>query len=218
MDLPKKLFVAREKNFIKNNILRVKRSYPAEPKQRFVDTRYGKTHDLKSSGLLPIYVHKKVRVYILHVYEKKNYFYFSFVLAFYTSFAISSHTVQLFYLDVILKVNFLQNYGKVPKFVAVKADESVETETIKQHDFDENKMSKISSCRYIDKEERKILLDGMKKKWEEMMKQFQRLPFLSDTLPKAQKKAKMERELQQLEKDIATIEQHPHIYVYDNNV
>lgn len=58
----------------------------------------------------------------------------------------------------------------------------------------------------------------MKKKWEEMMKQFQRLPFLSDTLPKAQKKAKMERELQQLEKDIATIEQHPHIYVYDNNV
>lgn len=36
---------------------------------------------------------------------------------------------------------------------------SVETETIKQHDFDENKMSKISSCRYIDKEERKILLD-----------------------------------------------------------
>lgn len=71
MDLSKKLFVAREKNFVKHNILRVKRSYPAEPKQRFVDTRYGKTHDLKSSGLLPIYVHKKVRVYILHVYEKK---------------------------------------------------------------------------------------------------------------------------------------------------
>ncbi|XP_029667386.1 enkurin [Formica exsecta] len=170
MDAPKKLFVAREKNFVKRNIFRVKRSYPAEPKQRFVDTRYGNTHDLKSSGLLPIYVHKK-------------------------------------------------NYGKIPKFIAVdtKADVSVETETIKQHDFDEDKMSKISSCRYIDKEERRILLDGMKKKWEETMRQFQKLPFLSDTLPKAQKKAKMERELQQLEKDIATIEQHPHIYVYDNN-
>lgn len=50
------------------------------------------------------------------------------------------------------------------------------------------------------------------------MRQFQRLPFLADTLPKAQKKAKMERELQQLEKDIALIEQHPHIYVYDNDV
>lgn len=67
MDLPKKLFVAREKNFVEQNILRVKRSYPAEPKQRFVDTRYGNTHDLKSSGLLPIYVNKKVRVYIMHM-------------------------------------------------------------------------------------------------------------------------------------------------------
>lgn len=57
-----KLIVAREKNFIKQNILRAKRSYPAEPKQRSVDTRHGDTHDLKRSGLLPIYVHKKVRV------------------------------------------------------------------------------------------------------------------------------------------------------------
>lgn len=57
----------------------------------------------------------------------------------------------------------------------------------------------------------------MKKKWEEAMKQFQGLPFLADTLPKAKKKAKMEHELQQLEKDIAVIEQHPHIYVYDND-
>ncbi|EFN74446.1 Enkurin [Camponotus floridanus] len=168
-DLSRELFVARDKNFVKHNILRVKRSYPAEPKQRFVDTRYGNTNDLKSSGLLPIYVHKK-------------------------------------------------NYGKVPKFIAIdrKTDVSAETETIKQRDFNGDKVSKISSCRYIDKEERKILLDGMKKKWEETMRQFQRLPFLADTLPKAQKKAKMERELQQLEKDIAVIEQHPYIYVYDN--
>lgn len=73
-DLSRKLFVTREKNFVKHNILRVKRSNPAEPKQRFVDTRYGNTHDLKSSGLLPIYVHKKVRVY--YAYKKK----FSFAL------------------------------------------------------------------------------------------------------------------------------------------
>jgi len=56
-----KLVVTREKNFVKQNILRAKRSYPAEPKQRSVDTRYGDTHDLKKSGLVPIYVYKKVR-------------------------------------------------------------------------------------------------------------------------------------------------------------
>lgn len=58
----------------------------------------------------------------------------------------------------------------------------------------------------------------MKQKWEEVMKRFRRLPFLADTLPKAQKKARMERELQQLEKDIAIMEQHPHVYVYDDTL
>lgn len=57
-----KFAVAREKNFVKQNILRAKRSYPAEPKQRSVDTRHGDAYDLKRSGLVPIYVHKKVRV------------------------------------------------------------------------------------------------------------------------------------------------------------
>lgn len=58
---PEETAVVRRKNFVQQNILRAKRSCPAERKQRYVDTRYGDTHDLKSSGLLPIYVHKKVR-------------------------------------------------------------------------------------------------------------------------------------------------------------
>jgi len=57
----------------------------------------------------------------------------------------------------------------------------------------------------------------MKHNWEELMKRFQRLPLSSDMPPQAQKKAKLEFELQQLEKDIAIIEQYPHIYVYDDN-
>jgi len=59
-NLIKKLNVSEEKNFIKKNILSIKCSSYAEPKQRFVDSRFGDTHELKSSGLLPIYVHKKV--------------------------------------------------------------------------------------------------------------------------------------------------------------
>lgn len=60
-DLPKELVTARRKDFVKQNILCVKRSSPKELKQRTVDTRHGDTRDLKYSGLLPIYVHKKVR-------------------------------------------------------------------------------------------------------------------------------------------------------------
>ncbi|KYN09633.1 PREDICTED: enkurin [Trachymyrmex cornetzi] len=163
-DSLEKLFVTQEKNFIKQNILHAKRSYPAEPKQRSVDTRYGDTHDLKRSGLLPIYVHKK-------------------------------------------------NYGKIPRCIV-----KVHTRVEPAEPFNGDETSRVSACRYIDKEERKRLLDGMKQKWEEAMQRFRRLPFLADTLPKAQKKARMERELQQLEKDIAIIEQHSHIYVYDETI
>lgn len=60
-DLPEKLAVAKGKDFIKQNIVCVKRSSPKEPKQRSVDTRRGDTYDVKNSGLRPFYVHKKVR-------------------------------------------------------------------------------------------------------------------------------------------------------------
>ncbi|EZA62548.1 hypothetical protein DMN91_005647 [Ooceraea biroi] len=165
-ELSKNLDVPREKNFIKENILCAKRSHRAEPKQRFVDSRFGDTHELKKSGLLPIYVHKK-------------------------------------------------NYGSIPKFV--KRDVKVDVKPTETIEYDCNGVPKIPAYRYIDKEERKMLLDGMKQTWEELMKRFRGLPFLTDTLPKAQKKAKLEYELQQLEKDIANIEQHPHIYVYDDS-
>ncbi|XP_011053180.1 PREDICTED: enkurin [Acromyrmex echinatior] len=175
-DSLEKLFVTREKNFIKQNILRAKRSYPAEPKQRSVDTRYGDTHDLKRSGLLPVYVHKK-------------------------------------------------NYGKIPRCIV-----KVYTRAEAAEPFNGDEIPKVSACRYIDEEERKnfhliwtevteyIRKQGMKQRWEEAMQRFRKLPFLVDTMPKAQKKAKLERELQQLEKDIAIIEQHSHIYVYDEMI
>lgn len=58
----------------------------------------------------------------------------------------------------------------------------------------------------------------MKKKYSEIMKQFQCLPFLIDTAPKVKRKATMEGKLKQLEKDIELIENHPYIYVYDDGV
>lgn len=109
-----------------------------------------------------------------------------------------------------------KNYGKVPRFIAIGAKDDAKIETKLVEWLNGIKISRISACRYIDKEQRRMLLDGMKQKWEEAMKRFRGLPFLADTLPKAQKKARMKRELQQLEKDIVIIEQHPHIYVYDD--
>ncbi|XP_014481087.1 PREDICTED: enkurin [Dinoponera quadriceps] len=166
-DLPEELVVAGGKDFIQQNILHVQRSSPKEPKQRSVDTRRGDTRDLKYSGLIPIYVHKK-------------------------------------------------NYGKVPRFIAADARAAaMGVETTERRDLDEDKMPEIPSCRYIDKEERKALLDGMKDKWGDLMEQFQRLPLNVAVAHVQKRKSRLERELQQLEKDIALIERYPHMYVYD---
>ncbi|KAK0163674.1 hypothetical protein PV327_007330 [Microctonus hyperodae] len=77
-------------------------------------------------------------------------------------------------------------------------------------------LKKFSNGHYVTDEERADLLLGMKKKWDELMKQFQALPFLSDTPPKAKRKSQMEENLKQLEKDIDDIERHSYIYVYDD--
>ncbi|XP_015175487.1 PREDICTED: enkurin [Polistes dominula] len=153
-------------NFKKQNIINIKKSQPFIHKERYVDTRYGDVHDLKSSGLYPIYIHRK-------------------------------------------------GFGKVPKIVKKIICEEVEKE------LKENKSSDtcIDEPKYhcISEEERKELLDGMKRRWDEMMKQFHSLPFVIDTPPKVQRKAKLERELQQLEKDITILERHSYICVKNDN-
>ena len=56
----------------------------------------------------------------------------------------------------------------------------------------------------------------MKENWEDMMSQFQRLPFLTDSPSKVRRKVKLENDLKELEKDIEFIERHPYIYVCDD--
>lgn len=72
-------------------------------------------------------------------------------------------------------------------------------------------------CRYITHDVRDKLLAGLKQNWEELQSQYQGLPILTDTIPKIQRKSKMEADLKQLEKDIVTIERHPYIYVYQDD-
>lgn len=53
--------------------------------------------------------------------------------------------------------------------------------------------------------------------WEELQKQYQGLPIMTDTIPKILRKSKLEAELKQLEKDIVLLERHPYIYVYEDD-
>lgn len=61
-----------------------------------------------------------------------------------------------------------------------------------------------------------VLAQGLKQNWEELQKEFQLLPMVTDTVPKIKRKVQLEKRLKELEKDIDLIERNPIIYVaYD---
>lgn len=56
-------------------------------------------------------------------------------------------------------------------------------------------------------------LQGLKKNWEEVHKEFQSLSVFIDSVPKKIRKQKLEQEMKQLEHDISVIEKHKIIYI-----
>ncbi|XP_048508123.1 enkurin, partial [Athalia rosae] len=102
-----------------------------------------------------------------------------------------------------------KDYGQIPKFVSKTIKHSAKKEP--------EAKDPQPLCRYVTAPEREALLQGMKKKWEELEKEFQCLPFVIDTLPRVTRKTQMEEALKQLEKDIDIIERHPYIYVYSDS-
>ena len=79
-----------------------------------------------------------------------------------------------------------------------------------QERFEQGQMKKIEG------EERQVILDGLKKNWEELHREYQGLSVITDTVAKKARKERMEAKMKQLEKDIEVIERHNVIYV-DNS-
>ena len=61
--------------------------------------------------------------------------------------------------------------------------------------------------------QRNKLLEGLKKNWEELHRQYQGLSVVTDTVAKKARKERMEADMKQLEKDIELIERHKVIYI-----
>lgn len=56
-------------------------------------------------------------------------------------------------------------------------------------------------------------LQGLKKNWEEVHKEFQSLSVFIDSIPKKIRKQKLEEDMKQLEHDIGVLEKHKVIYI-----
>ena len=106
---------------------------------------------------------------------------------------------------------FTQGYGDVPDYLRrrnaeVKQAQEEYDEYIKEH-YRRGAMKQLTNG------ERQLVLDGLKKNWEEIHHQYQGLSVVTDTAPKKARKERMEAEMKQLERDIELLEKHKTIYI-----
>ncbi|XP_069315017.1 enkurin [Eulemur rufifrons] len=104
-----------------------------------------------------------------------------------------------------------KDYGVTPEYIC-KRNEEVKKAQEEYDCYIQEKLQKAAMKRLSD-EEREAVLQGLKKNWEEVHKEFQSLSVFIDSIPKKIRKQKLEEEMKQLEHDIAVIEKHKIIYI-----
>ncbi|XP_039922584.1 enkurin [Hirundo rustica] len=106
-----------------------------------------------------------------------------------------------------------RNYGVLPKYVTRRNEEMKREE--EEYQASVLEQLKKKAMKTLSEEERTNILKALKRNWEEINHEYQRLPVLTDTRYKRMHKEELELKLKQLEHDIAAIEKHKSIYIAD---
>ncbi|XP_026699495.1 enkurin [Athene cunicularia] len=104
-----------------------------------------------------------------------------------------------------------KDYGVIPKYVTWRNEEIKRAQKEQEASILEH--LKKRAMKRLSDEERNSLLQGLKKNWEEVYREFQGLSLEIDTIPKKLYKEKLELQMKQLEHDIEVIEKHKVIYI-----
>ncbi|XP_063180711.1 enkurin [Chroicocephalus ridibundus] len=104
-----------------------------------------------------------------------------------------------------------KDYGVTPKYITRRNEEVKRAQ--KEYEDSILEHLKKRAMKRLSDEERRSLLQGLKKNWEEVYRDFQRLSVEIDTIPKKLYKEKLELQMKQLEHDIEVIEKHKVIYI-----
>ncbi|XP_050176644.1 enkurin isoform X1 [Myiozetetes cayanensis] len=104
-----------------------------------------------------------------------------------------------------------KDYGVTPKYVTQRNEEIRREEEEREAKVVEE--LKKRAMKHLSDEEKTSILQALKKKWEELNREFQCLPVLTDTRYKKMHKAEVEMKLKQLEHDIEALEKHKWIYI-----
>lgn len=104
-----------------------------------------------------------------------------------------------------------KDYGVTPEYIRKRNEEVKQAKEAYDHYIQEN--LKKAAMKMLSDEERDTIIQGLKKNWEEVHKEFQSLSVFIDSLPKEVRKQNLEVAMKQLEHDIDIIEKHKIIYI-----
>ncbi|NXQ33299.1 ENKUR protein, partial [Alaudala cheleensis] len=104
-----------------------------------------------------------------------------------------------------------KSYGVLPKYL-IRRNEEMKREE-EEYQASVLEQLKKKAMKVLSEEERTDVLKALKKNWEEINRAYQCLPVVTDTRYKRMHKEELELKLQQLEHDIAAIENHKRVYI-----
>lgn len=103
------------------------------------------------------------------------------------------------------------DFGSVPNYIQQRNAEVKKAQ--KEYDDYVRERMKQGAMQELSEEERKDIIDGLKRNWEELHHQYQNLSVVTDTVTKRYRKERLESEMKQLELDIDLMERHKVIYI-----
>ncbi|KAM4719070.1 enkurin [Anableps anableps] len=103
-----------------------------------------------------------------------------------------------------------KDFGKVPAYLRRCREDEQKTQ---EYDCSVGEQKVVQQ---VSDKEHQAVLEGLKKKWDELQHEYQRLPLIIDTLSKKSTKIHLEEKMSQLEKDISFFERFKTIYISDD--
>eukprot|EP00050_Salpingoeca_kvevrii_P006843 m.292081 g.292081 ORF g.292081 m.292081 type:complete len:260 (-) comp12564_c0_seq1:225-1004(-) len=105
-----------------------------------------------------------------------------------------------------------KDFGKTPAYLTKKKQQEAADREAYEH-YAAEAAARNSPYYQVSEQERQQLVRGLKANWEQLHHEYQSLPVLADTAAKKHKRAQMEAQLNQIEKDIERLEKHTIILV-----
>ncbi|KAG7218497.1 hypothetical protein INR49_009374 [Caranx melampygus] len=104
-----------------------------------------------------------------------------------------------------------KDYGEVPEYIVQRRER--ERRAQEEYDSYVKEQREQGAMTHLSEQERRAILEGLKKTWDELHHEYQGLSLVTDTLTKKTHKERLEAAMKQLEQDIKLFERFKTIYI-----